>query len=299
MRKYQELMQEILDDGIQKENRTGIDTISIFGTRIKLNLQDGFPILTTKRVFWRGVVEELLFFLRGETDTKKLEDKGIGIWKNNTSRKFLHANGLLYPEGEMGPGYGFQWRNFGGRYTTLVWNDDSGHRIISREIDKGFDGVDQLQQVVDRIQSHPDCRRHIVSAWNPQQLPQMALPPCHLLYQFYVNDSKLSCQWYQRSVDVPLGLPFNIASYALLTHIIAAICGLDVGNLIFIGGDTHIYENQLNGVREQLSREPEPLPTLGISRKIRSLKDAEKLRFEDFELLDYVSHTKIDCPFAT
>lgn len=312
MKQYLELLKEIVEDGVVKPNRTGVDTIGIFGSRIKMNLRDGFPILTTKKMFMRGIIEELLFFLRGDTDTNKLSEKGVKIWEANTTREFLDNKGLDYPAGEMGPGYGFQWRNFGGTYKDAPniqfdpmstdakargpWSEDPRDTGIY----KLNDGVDQIAQVVETLKKNPNDRRMLVSAWNPLQVPDTALPPCHLLYQFYVdNHKRLSCQFYMRSIDVPLGLPFNIASYAFLTHIIAAVTGHDVGNLIFVGGDTHIYVNQMDGVNEQLDREPLELPEFFWHQKPESLHDITELSPADFGMEGYISHPRINFPFAT
>lgn len=290
MYKYLNLVSDILAHGERRENRTGVATFGVFGEQLRIPLRDGFPLLTTKKMFFRGVVEELLFFLRGETDTKILESKGISIWSGNTSVKFLRAKGLPYPAGEMGPGYGYQWRNFGGEY---FYDQMPRISLGASRVMKTWDGVDQLQQVVDSIRNNPNDRRMIVSAWNPTQLHQMALPPCHLLFQFYVNKGRLSCQFYMRSVDVALGLPFNIASYALLTHIIANITDLEVGDLIFTGGDVHIYENHIDGMKEQLERRPFPSPLLFINKKLSSLADLESFSFEDIELKNYKYHPAI------
>lgn len=285
--KYINLMENILQNGIEKSDRTGVGTKSIFGTQVKFDLSKSFPILTTKKVFWKGVVEELLWFIRGETDSKKLEEKGVNIWKGNTSREFLDKKGLGYPEGEIGPGYGFQWRHWNGDYKTTYVNPKWAN-----------EGIDQLQKVVDTLKTNPNDRRIIVSAWNPSQLEAMALPPCHLLFQFYVENGTLSCQFYQRSVDSFLGLPFNISSYALLTYLLAKITGLTPGTLTFTGGDTHIYLNHIEQVKEQLSRVPYQFPQLNIKKDVQTLKDLENLSLADLELVGYNSHPAIKATMA-
>lgn len=289
---YLHLMEDILKKGIQKEDRTGTGTKSLFGTHLKFDLSKSFPILTTKKVFWKGIVEELLWFIRGETDSKLLEAKGVNIWKGNTTREFLDKKGLNYPEGEIGPGYGFQWRSWDKYYNP---NPNPNAIVITRMINGG---IDQLAQVVDTIRNKPTDRRMIVSAWNVGQLEMMALPPCHLLYQFDVTDGKLNCQWYQRSVDTFLGLPFNISSYALLTCLLAKITGLQPGMLTFVGGDTHLYLNHEDQVRVQLSRVPYPFPKLDIKKEIKSLEDIERLEFADLDLIDYKCHPTIKAEMA-
>jgi thymidylate synthase len=300
MQKHQEygylaLLDNILKNGVEKSDRTGVGTKSIFGTQLEFDLKNSFPILTTKKVFWKGVVEELLWFIRGETDSKKLEEKGVNIWKGNTSAEFLANHKpwpLKYPEGEIGPGYGWQWRSWGKYYDPLP---DPNAWIVSRVVNGG---KDQLADVVQRIKSNPNDRRLIVSAWNVDQLDMMALPPCHLLYQFYVENGELSCQWYQRSVDTFLGLPFNISSYALLTCLIAQVTGLKPGKVVFVGGDTHLYLNHLDQAREQLTREPFPFPTLNIKKPLATLADIEALQLEDLELVGYQSHKPIKADMA-
>jgi thymidylate synthase len=302
--KYLHLMQNILDNGNEKSDRTGTGTKSIFGTKLEFNLRDSFPILTTKKVFWKGVVEELLWFIRGETDSNKLADKGVKIWVGNTTREFLDKKGLDYPEGFIGPGYGFQWRYWGGEYNIRAVMDENyklaGYvqQIGQVTPSSGNYGVDQLKNAVETIKNNPNDRRIIVSAWNPAQLEKMALPPCHLLFQFFVENGELSCQWYQRSVDVFLGLPFNISSYALLTCLIAKITGLKPGKLIFSGGDTHLYMNHLEQTKEQISRVPYQFPKLNIKKDIKTLEDIEKLEFADLELEGYQSHATIKAAMA-
>lgn len=273
---YLDLLKNILENGNIKEDRTGIGTKSIFGTKLSFSLKDNvLPLLTTKKMFSKGIIEELLFFIRGETNTKLLEEKGVNIWKGNTSREFLDKKGLHnLKEGEMGPMYGYLWRN--------------------------FNGVDQLKNAIDLIKNNPDSRRILVSAYDPSLSNKCVLDPCHMFFQFYVEDNSwLSLQWYQRSVDSFLGLPFNIASYALLTHLIAKITGLKAKELIFIGGDTHIYKNHFNQIKEQLNRDVQSnFPTLNIKKEILSLSDLEKLSYLDFEITNYNPQPAIKADMA-
>lgn len=287
--KYLHLMQDILDNGLEKSDRTGTGTKSIFGTQLKFDLSKSFPILTTKKVFWRGVAEELLWFVRGETDSKLLENKGVNIWKGNTSREFLDNLGLDYPEGLAGPVYGFQWRFWGANY-------EKHQDLKSKMIKRG--GIDQLSKLVETLKNSPNDRRMIISGWNVSVLHQVALPSCHLLQQYYVENGKLNCQFYMRSIDTFLGLPFNISSYALLTCLLAKITGLTPGSLTFSGGDTHLYLNHLEQVKEQLSRTPYPFPQLNIKKDIQTVEDIENLSFEDLELSGYQSHAVIKAPMA-
>jgi thymidylate synthase len=294
---YLHLLEDIMEDGIQKDDRTGIGTKSIFGTQLKFDLQKGFPLLTTKKTFLRGIFEELMWFIRGETDSNLLEEKKVNIWKGNTTREFLDNRGLhSYPEGEAGPIYGFQYRNFNGTYRVArsSMEETRGKEFIFTQTN----GVDQLAKAIDLIKTDPNSRRILVSAWNPQQLEQMALEPCHILYQFNVVDDKLHCQWTQRSVDTFLGLPFNIASYALLTHMVAKVTGYDVGTLTFSGGDTHIYNNHIDQVREQLTRTPYKFPTIEINKDLSSIEDMESLEHGDILLENYECHPAIKAPMA-
>jgi thymidylate synthase len=292
--KYLHLLERILDEGVVKGDRTGTGTKSIFGTQLSFDLSNSFPILTTKKVFWKGVVEELLWFIRGETDSKKLEEKGVKIWVGNTSREFLDKKKLNnYDEGWIGPGYGWQWRWWGADYLHYMNREESERQFVYPS-----GGVDQLANVLNTLKTNPNDRRMIVSAWNVAEIDNMALPPCHLLYQFDVSDGKLNCQWYQRSVDSFLGLPFNITSYALLTCLLAKITGLTPGKLTFAGGDTHIYLNHIEQCKEQISRIPHAFPTLNIKKDIKNLQDIENLSLEDLELINYKSHAAIKADMA-
>ncbi|MHB1289886.1 thymidylate synthase [Georgenia sp.] len=260
---YEDLLRLVLETGQVKADRTGTGTRSVFGHQMRFDLADGFPLITTKRVFLRGVAEELFWFLRGETNANSLIEKNVHIWDEWAD-----------PEtGDLGPVYGYQWRS---------WPTPDGRHI------------DQIQQVLDQLRSNPNSRRIIVSAWNVADLDQMALMPCHAFFQFYVADGKLSCQLYQRSADLFLGVPFNIASYALLTHMVAQQVGLGIGDFVWTGGDCHVYDNHVEQVREQLTREPYPFPTLRL-RKAASLFD---YTFDDVEVVGYRHHPAIKAPVA-
>ena len=263
MQQYLKLLQHILDTGVEKSDRTGTGTISTFGYQMRFDLQKGFPLVTTKKVHTKSIIHELLWFLKGETNIAYLKENGVSIWDEWADER-----------GELGPVYGKQWRR---------WQGASG-RII-----------DQVSEVVQQIKTNPDSRRLIVSAWNVDDLPQMALMPCHALFQFYVADGKLSCQLYQRSADVFLGVPFNIASYALLTIMMAQVTGLEPGEFIHTFGDVHIYSNHLEQVKLQLSREPLPLPTLKLNP---SVKDIFSFTYEDITIENYQSHPAIKAPVA-
>lgn len=258
MKQYLDLLQNILENGEKREDRTGTGTISVFGHQMRFHLADGFPLITTKKVHLRSIIYELLWFLRGETNIKYLVENKVSIWNEWADEK-----------GELGPVYGKQWRSF-----------------------PSTDGktIDQISWVIEEIKKNPNSRRLIVSAWNPGDLDKMALPPCHLLFQFYVSNGKLSCQLYQRSADTFLGVPFNIASYALLTHMVAQVTGLDVGDFVHTIGDAHIYLNHLEQVREQLARKPYPLPKLQLNPEVKSIYD---FRYEDITIHDYVAHPHI------
>jgi thymidylate synthase len=263
MRQYLALMRDVLEHGARKEDRTGTGTLSLFGRQMRFDLAAGFPLVTTKKLHVKSIIHELLWFLQGATNVRYLRENGVTIWDEWAD-----------PEGNLGPVYGFQWRS---------WPAPDGKSI------------DQIAEVVREIRRNPDSRRLIVSAWNVADIPHMALAPCHALFQFYVVDRKLSCQLYQRSADFFLGVPFNIASYALLTHMIAEQCDLGPGEFIWTGGDCHLYLNHLEQVRTQLAREPLPLPRLVIKRKPA---DIFGYRFEDFEIADYRSHPAIKAPIA-
>ncbi|GEK11154.1 thymidylate synthase [Pseudoalteromonas peptidolytica] len=276
MKQYLELMRHVCDNGTKKEDRTGTGTVSVFGYQMRFNLQEGFPLVTTKKCHLRSIIHELLWFLNGDTNIKYLNDNGVRIW-----------DGWATDEGDLGPVYGSQWRS---------WVGPNG------------EVVDQIKDVVEQIKTNPDSRRLIVSAWNPALLPdtqyspkdnaamgKQALPPCHTLFQFYVLDGKLSCQLYQRSADIFLGVPFNIASYALLTMMIAQVCELEVGDFIHTFGDAHLYLNHMDQVDEQLNRKPFPKPTMRINPEVKDIFD---FKFEDFELVDYQCHPHIKAPVA-
>ena len=263
MRQYHDIMKEVLAKGVKKSDRTGTGTISIFGHQMRFNLAEGFPMVTTKKLHLKSIIYELLWFLKGSTDNNWLKERGVSIW-----------NEWAAPDGDLGPIYGYQWRS---------WPAPNGQHI------------DQITEVIDTIKKNPDSRRIIVSAWNVADIPRMALAPCHAFFQFYVADGKLSCQLYQRSADIFLGVPFNIASYALLTHMVAQQCNLEVGDFVWTGGDCHLYSNHLEQVDLQLSREFFPLPKLNILRKPASIFDYE---FEDFEIVGYESHPHIKAPVA-
>ena len=263
MRQYHDLMKEVLAKGVQKSDRTGTGTVSVFGHQMRFNLADGFPMVTTKKLHLKSIIYELLWFLKGSTNNNWLKERGVSIW-----------NEWAAPDGDLGPIYGYQWRS---------WPAPNGQHI------------DQISEVVETIKKNPDSRRIIVSAWNVADIPRMALAPCHAFFQFYVADGKLSCQLYQRSADIFLGVPFNIASYALLTHMMAQQCNLEVGDFIWTDGDCHLYSNHLEQVELQLSRDFFPLPKLNILRKPDSIFDYE---FEDFEIVGYESHPHIKAPVA-
>jgi thymidylate synthase len=260
---YEDLLRRVLAEGAHKSDRTGTGTTSVFGHQLRYDLRAGFPLITTKRVHFKSVAVELLWFLRGESNVKWLREQGVTIWDEWADE-----------DGELGPVYGVQWRS---------WPTPSGEHI------------DQISQVISQIRSNPDSRRLIVSAWNVAEIEQMALPPCHAFFQFYVADGRLSLQLYQRSADLFLGVPFNIASYSLLVHMVAAQTGLEVGDFVWTGGDCHIYDNHLEQVREQLSRTPYPFPTLTLRPGVVSVFD---YGFEDFELHGYEHHPAIKAPVA-
>jgi len=263
MKQYHDLLRHVLDTGVDKKDRTGTGTRSVFGHQMRFNLQDGFPLLTTKKVHMKSIIHELLWFLKGDTNIKYLTDNGVTIW-----------NEWADQQGNLGPVYGYQWRSWP--------TPEGGH-------------VDQITNLIHQIKNNPDSRRLIVSAWNVGVIEKMALPPCHLLFQFYVADGKLSCQLYQRSADLFLGVPFNIASYALLTMMIAQVCGLQLGDFVHTFGDVHIYNNHFEQVNLQLSREPRALPTMHINPEV---KDIFGFKYEDFCLDNYDPHPAIKAAVA-
>ena len=263
MKQYHDLLRYVLENGVKKEDRTGTGTISVFGYQLRCNLEEGFPLLTTKKLHTKSIIHELLWFLKGETNTKYLKENGVSIWD-----EWADENGNL------GPVYGKQWRS---------WPTPEGKNI------------DQISALIAQIKSNPDSRRLLVNAWNVGEIPQMALPPCHILFQFYVANGKLSCQLYQRSADLFLGVPFNIASYALLTHMVAQVCGLGVGDFVHTYGDVHIYSNHMEQVELQLSREFRPLPTLKMNPEV---KDIFSFCFDDFKIENYEPWPAIKAPVA-
>ena len=263
MKQYLDLMRHVRDHGVDKSDRTGTGTRSVFGHQMRFDLNAGFPLVTTKKCHLRSIIHELLWFLQGDTNIKYLQDNGVRIWDEWADE-----------DGDLGPVYGYQWRN---------WPAPNG------------ESIDQISKLIEMIKTNPDSRRLLVTAWNPAQVDAMALPPCHALFQFYVADGKLSCQLYQRSADIFLGVPFNIASYALLTMMVAQVCDLQLGEFIWSGGDCHLYSNHMEQVEEQLSREPLPLPSMRINSKVNSIFD---FTFEDFELCDYQAHPHIKAQVA-
>lgn len=260
MKQYLDLLADIMENGVDKMDRTGVGTRSVFGRQMRFDLSKGFPLVTTKKLHLKSIIHELLWFIKGDTNIKYLQDNGVRIW-----------NEWADENGDLGPVYGAQWRN---------WNND---------------GIDQLADVIERIKTKPNDRRLIVTAWNPSQIGQMKLPPCHMMFQFYVANGKLSCMLYQRSCDMFLGVPFNIASYALLTMMIAQVCGLKPGEFVHTLGDTHIYHTHFEQVREQLTHTPLPLPQMKINPNVKDIND---FKFEDFELVGYESYGVIKAPVA-
>jgi thymidylate synthase len=263
MRQYLDLMRHVRDHGTRKEDRTGTGTMSVFGYQMRFDLAAGFPVVTTKKLHLRSIIHELLWFLQGDTNIKYLHDNGVSIWD-----EWADENG------DLGPVYGYQWRS---------WPAPNGG------------GIDQIKLVLEQIKGNPDSRRLMVSAWNPAYVDQMALPPCHCLFQFYVAEGRLSCQLYQRSADIFLGVPFNIASYALLTMMVAQECGLEPGEFVHTFGDAHLYSNHLEQVEMQLAREPLPLPSMHLNPDVKSVFD---FRYEDLELVGYEAHPHIKAPVA-
>ena len=263
MKQYLDLMQKVLNEGQKKSDRTGTGTLSIFGHQMEFNLSDGFPLVTTKKVHLKSIVHELIWFLQGSTNISYLKENGVSIWDEWADEK-----------GDLGPVYGAQWRS---------WPDGNNGTI------------DQIQNLIQGIKTNPDSRRHIVSAWNPALVDEMALPPCHSLFQFYVANEELSCQLYQRSADIFLGVPFNIASYALLTHMVAHVCNLKTGKFVHTFGDAHLYLNHLDQAKLQLSRDTKILPQLKLNSEVKNIFD---FKFEDIEITNYESHPSISAPIA-
>ncbi len=279
MNNYLDLMRHVLTHGVDKTDRTGTGTRSVFGYQMRFDLQKGFPILTTKRVHFKSVAVELLWFLKGDTQVQYLKDNGVSIWNEWATAEQCARFGRQ--EGDLGAVYGHQWRNFG-----ATQKPDGSYEK---------DGFDQVSWLINEIKTNPDSRRLIISGWNPVEAGQVALPPCHTMFQFYVANGKLSCQLYQRSADIFLGVPFNIASYALLTHLIAQVTGLEVGEFVWTGGDSHLYSNHFEQTHLQLEREPLPLPTLKINPNIT---DIFAFEYADLELVDYHHHPAIKAPVA-
>lgn len=267
---YLNLINDILEKGHKKSDRTGTGTLSLTGASMRFNLER-FPLLTTKKVFIRGVIEELLFFIRGDTNNSHLVEKGVNIWTPNSTKEFYKKYNIDLEENDLGPIYGFQWRHFGAKY-------------IDKDTNYTDKGIDQLKKVIYQIKNNPSSRRHLVVAWNPMDLDRMALPPCHVLFQFVVRDEYLDCIMYQRSGDVGLGVPFNIASYSLLTCMIAQVCNLKPGEFIHFIGDAHVYLNHVDALKIQIKREPRPFPTLLINKEIKYIED---FGYEDFQIIDY------------
>ena len=263
MKQYLDLMQKVLNEGQEKSDRTGTGTLSIFGHQMEFDLSDGFPLVTTKKVHLKSIVHELIWFLQGSTNISYLKENGVSIWDEWADEK-----------GDLGPVYGAQWRS---------WPDGNNGTI------------DQIQNLIQGIKTNPDSRRHIVSAWNPALVDEMALPPCHSLFQFYIANEELSCQLYQRSADIFLGVPFNIASYALLTHMVAHVCNLKAGKFVHTFGDAHLYLNHLDQAKLQLSRDTKILPQLKLNSEIKNIFD---FKFEDIEIINYESHPSISAPIA-
>ena len=279
MQQYLDLMRHIRDNGVFKSDRTGTGTYSVFGHQMRFDLAAGFPLVTTKKVHLKSIIHELLWFLKGDTNVEYLQEHGVGIWDEWAAPDNVYAGDaidriLVTRKGDLGPIYGYQWRS---------WPTPDGQHI------------DQISQVIQQLKKNPDSRRIIVSAWNVADIEKMALPPCHAFFQFYVADGKLSCQLYQRSADVFLGVPFNIASYALLTMMVAQVCRLGLGEFIWTGGDCHLYSNHLEQADLQLSREPMPLPSMQINPKVKNIFG---FTYDDFQLFGYVSHPGIKAPVA-
>lgn len=284
--KYLDLLQHVLDSGEERPDRTGVGTLSVFGYQMKLDIRTSVPLLTTKRVGWKSVIKELLWFLRGQTDAKILDAEGVKIWNDNSSREFLDRRGLNhYAEGDIGPSYGMSWRSFGAKY-------------IDCKTDYKGQGFDQIQYILDLLKNDKYSRRMFVSSWNPAVLQEVALPCCHTNFQFYVNSKdELSCHMYQRSADCLLGVPFNIMSYSALVYLFAAMTGLKPGELIYSIGDCHIYKNHIDQVKLQLTRDIRPAPTLVVDPNVKN-KTIDQLTIDDFTVANYNPHDAIKAPMA-
>ena len=279
MRAYLDLLRKVLDEGVERDDRTGTGTRSLFGYQMRVDLREGFPLLTTKKVHLKSIIHELLWFVSGQTHVGHLQEVGVSIWDEWATAEQTARFGRQ--EGDLGPVYGHQWRNFG-----ATQREDGSYER---------DGFDQLSYILDQIRDNPDSRRLILSGWNPSEAERVALPPCHTLFQFYVSGGRLSCQLYQRSADVFLGVPFNIASYALLTMMIASVSDLEPGDFIHTFGDVHLYSNHVDQARLQLSRQPRPPPTMRIDPSVKNLFD---FRYEHFQLKDYLPYPRIKAPVA-
>jgi thymidylate synthase len=277
---YLSIMKDILDNGIDRPDRTGLGSRSTWGQTLRINLNEGFPIITTRKVNLKVAFEETWFFLRGETDTKKLEDKKVKIWNPNTTREWLDSHGLSYlPEGHMGKGYGFQWRHFNGDYDSIDQTLD---------VTKSANGIDQIKMLLEGLKNDPNSRRHLVTAWNPSQINEMALPPCHIMHSYQVLNGKLNSSFKMRSSDFLYGLPFNVMGYALLNQVFAKYLQLEPNLLIYQGDDVHLYSNQIDIASQQIQRIPHSLPRLNIHKQFNSLDDILKLEYSDIELVNYI-----------
>ena len=279
MRQYLDLLKDILENGVVKEDRTGTGTISVFGRQLRFDLSEGFPLVTTKKIHLKSIIHELLWFLSGDTNIKYLQDNKVRIWNEWGTKEQCAKFGR--EEGELGPTYAHQWINFGATQKSINSYEN--------------DGINQIERAIELLKNNPDSRRILVTGWNPKECDQVALPPCHTFFQFYVANNKLSCQMYQRSADVLLGVPFNFASYALLTMMMAQVCDLELGEYIHTFGDVHIYSNHIEQVKLQLSREPRPLPKMIINPEV---KDIFSFKYEDFKLEGYDPHPRIKAKVA-
>ena len=296
MQNYIDLLQDIIDNGVDKPDRTGVGSRAVFGRTLRWNLSEGFPAITVRKVSPRFAFEETMFFLRGETNTKLLEEKNINIWKGNTTREFLDSRGLYHlPEGDMGKGYGYQWRHWESvDNMNPVYQNSNGFK--SEVITGRLFEVDQVARVLEDLKNDPYSRRHVITGWNPGQLGEMALPPCHMMQMYSAEASfersgnRLNSCFIMRSNDVPYGLPFNIMGYAFLNHIFARYLGMEPGDLVYFGWDVHIYQNQMEMSREMVKREPKPLPRLVIHKDLKTLDDIMSLQYSDIEIVGYDPH---------